>query len=730
MGSPLATSGVRDKLDRLHHQRPLTVLHVDDEPAFADLVSVYLEREGDGLDVITEHSPEAGLERLETGDIDCIVSDYDMPVTNGLAFLEAVREEYPDLPFILFTGKGSEEIASEAISAGVTDYLQKGEGTDQYTVLANRIENAVQQYHATREIERGFSAIETAREGIAFLDEDGLFLYTNPAYAEVYGYDREEMIGEHWELLYPEEYVSQAHHEILPAVPEEGTWSGENVHRRKDGTRIIVSHALTYSRDGTLLCLIRDITAEKETEQTLERERRQFENFVDAVENYAIFALDPDGYITSWNRGAKQLKGYDEDEIIGEHFSTFYPEAKTEAGYPAELLETALDAGSVEDTGWRVRKDGSEFWANVVITAVFDDDGQHQGFLKVTREMPRERASHQALEAENDFLERALDVLEDVFYALDSEGNIVRVADRAVEITGYSRDELRSMAPAELFSPGDRPRIRDEIEEALETGSAITEAELLTKDGRTIPFEFRKRRLTDSDGNVRLVGIGRDVSDLRRRERQLERQLDQFEHFGSVLSHDVRTPLNTAYGRLELARETGDDEHLTQAETALDRLDELIEDLANVMREGDLVGDLTAVETESCVRSVWASLATADATLTVETEGSIRADEKGLKRLLENLFKNALEHAGDGVHVTVGSLPDGFYIADDGPGIPEGERDRVFEAGYSTKANGSGFGMASVRQLVIAHGWEITATDGEAGGARFEITDVETSVGG
>ncbi len=729
MGSPLATSGVRDKLDKLNQQRPLTVLHVDDESAFADLVSVYLEREGDGIEVITETSPEAGLERLETEDIDCIVSDYDMPVTNGLEFLEAVREAYPDLPFILFTGKGSEEIASEAISAGVTDYLQKEGGTDQYTVLANRIENAVQQYHATQEIERGFSAIETAREGIAFLDDEGLFLYTNPAYAEVYGYDREEMIGEHWELLYPDEYVRQAHHEILPAVPEDGTWSGENIHHRKDGTRIIVSHALTYSRDGTLLCLIRDITAEKETEQTLERERQRFEKFVDAVEDYAIFALDPDGYITSWNRGAKQLKGYDEDEILGEHFSTFYPEEKTEEGYPAELLETALDAGSVEDTGWRVRKDGPEFWANVVITAVFNDDGQHQGFLKVTRDMTHQRTAHQALAAENDFLDRALDVLEDVFYALDSEGNIVRVTDRAVEITGYSRDELLSMAPADLFSPEDRPRIQDDIDGALETGSATTEAELLTKDGRTIPFEFRKRRLTDSDGNARLVGIGRDVSDLKRRERQLERQLDQFEHFGSVLSHDFRTPLNTAYGRLELAQETGDDEHLTQAEKPLDRLDELIEDLANVMREGELVGDVTAVAMEPCVRSVWESLETADATLTVETEGSIHADEKGLKRLLENLFKNALEHAGDGVHVTVGSLPDGFYIADDGPGVPDDDRERVFEAGYSTKENGSGFGMASVRQLVIAHGWEITATEGDDGGARFEITDVETSVG-
>jgi len=720
-----ATGDFREKLATLNHQRQLRVLHVDDEPDFADLVSIYLEREGDALEVITENSPEAGLERLETEDIDCIVSDYDMPRTNGLEFLDAVREKYPDIPFILFTGKGSEEIASEAISAGVTDYLQKKGGTDQYTVLANRIGNAVQQYHASQEVKRGFHAIETAREGIAFLDEAGTFHYVNPAYAETYGYDRQELVGEHWEILYPDEYVTQVSEEILPSVPVEGEWSGESIHLDKDGDRLVVNHALSYCSEGTLLCFIQDITEQKEMERALEQERQRFELFVDAVEDYAIFSLDTEGFITSWNRGAERLKGYDEDEIIGEHVSVFYPEEKVEEGYPEKLLETALDEGSAEDIGWRVRKDGSKFWANVLITAVFDDDGQHQGFLKVTREMTQEREAQQALEAEKDFLDRALDVLEDVFYVLDSEGYIVRVTDRAVAVTGYPRDELLSMLALDLFPPEERPQIQENIDETLETGSSTVEAHLLTEDGRTMPFEFRTRRVTDAEGTVVLVGIGRDISERKRRERQLERQLGQFEHFGSVLSHDLRTPLTTAQGRLELAQETGDEEHLRQAETALERLDDLIEDLSTAMREGELVGDITTVEMEDCLRSIWGSLQTDEATLTVEIEESIQANEDALKRLLENLFKNAMEHARDDVHVTVGPLTDGFYVEDNGPGIPESERERIFEAGYSTKENGSGFGMTSVRQLVIAHGWEITATEGEKGGARFEITDVD-----
>ncbi|PSP86376.1 hypothetical protein BRC78_07235 [Halobacteriales archaeon QH_8_68_33] len=132
----------------------ITVLHVDDDPDIADLAATFLEREDDRITVRTATDAEAGLSVLAEGDVDCVVSDFDMPATDGLGFLEAVREDYGDLPFILYTGKGSEEVASDAVSAGVTDYMQKETGTDQYAVLANRVVNAVGQYRAEQEAER------------------------------------------------------------------------------------------------------------------------------------------------------------------------------------------------------------------------------------------------------------------------------------------------------------------------------------------------------------------------------------------------------------------------------------------------------------------------------------------------------------------------------------------------------------------------------------------------
>ena len=223
---------------------------------------------------------------------------------------------------------------------------------------------------------------------------------------------------------------------------------------------------------------------------------------------------------------------------------------------------------------------------------------------------------------------------------------------------------------------------------------------------------------------------------------QLQRERDRLEEFASVVSHDLRNPLQAASGRADLLAETVESEHVEPLERALSRMEVLIDDLLTLAREGMQVEEMADVDIAALAAEAWETADTATATLRVEAEELlVRADESRLRQLLENLFRNSVEHSstgsrtksddsvehgGDDVTVTVGALPErrGFYVADDGPGIPAEEREAVFDPGFTTSESGTGFGLSIVKQVAEAHGWSISATDADGGGARFEITSV------
>ncbi|MXV64041.1 PAS domain S-box protein [Natronorubrum sp. JWXQ-INN-674] len=190
---------------------------------------------------------------------------------------------------------------------------------------------------------------------------------------------------------------------------------------------------------GGRIELYYDITDRKRSEGVLRETEERFRSLADAVEEYAIFRLDADGDVISWNEGAREIKGYDAEAILGEHFSTFYTSSDRAAGVPERNLERATANGSVEDEGWRVRNDGTRFWANVTITAVFDDDGTHRGYLKVTRDMTDRYEREQELESE---LQRIFGRISDAFYALDEDCRFTHVNDRAEQILGLEREEV------------------------------------------------------------------------------------------------------------------------------------------------------------------------------------------------------------------------------------------------------------------------------------------------
>ncbi|NGM68498.1 response regulator [Natronolimnobius sp. AArcel1] len=232
----------------------------------------------------------------------------------------------------------------------------------------------------------------------------------------------------------------------------------------------------------------------------------------------------------------------------------------------------------------------------------------------------------------------------------------------------------------------------------------------------------------DENGEIKgLFGATKRITDRKRYQQELERQNDRLEEFTGIVSHDLRNPLNVAQGHLEQARLDCDSEHLAAVAQSHDRMETLIENLLTIAREGEAVTEFETLRLAALADACWATVKTDEAELRLESDTMLRANRNRVKQLLENLLCNAVAHSSGDVTVTVGAIDGGpdFYVADDGPGIPEAERERVLERGYSTATDGTGFGLSIVMQIVEAHGWKLTITESDDGGARFEITGVD-----
>ncbi|WP_049919731.1 hybrid sensor histidine kinase/response regulator [Haloarcula vallismortis] len=410
-----------------------------------------------------------------------------------------------------------------------------------------------------------------------------------------------------------------------------------------------------------------------------------------------------------------------------------------------------VSAGESTELEFRItRPDGEQRWVRATAQPIVED-GTVARIVGASRDITEQKRRESERAAELDSPDTPVDAVPDLFYALDENGNLVRWNDALAAATGHEDADLASMALTALFAPADRESVRQGIETAFATGETAFEADLLTADGTAAPYEFTGGRITTADGSaLGVAGIGRNTAPRDSHQQALERQNERLEEFVSVVSHDLRNPLDVARGQLELARRDHDSEHLDAVKRSHDRIGQLIEDLLTLAQNGEAALDSEPVPLQTVVEQCWQTVETDDATLELRTSAVIRADPSRLRQLFENLIRNSVEHsqtphtdrqdgtdeqrvitprsqsqgAASDLTLTVGELADGFYVADDGVGIPADERENVFESGYSL-VSGSGFGLRIVDEIVDTHGWSITVAESDAGGARFEITGVE-----
>ncbi len=780
----------------------IAVLHVDDDPEFTALTAAALERRDARFDVETATSAEEGLELVEDSPPDCIVSDYDMPGMDGLAFLETVRAEHPELPFLLFTSDGTETVASDAISAGVTDYLQKQTEIGQYDRLANRVENAV----ATRRAEQRASSrsrelrqvLETVTAAVVRVDGDGRVVFANDRAATMFdiepggdwdgdpaevsdagitsgrestpGPDIAELCGGDGEADGGPDAETVLRRVLDSGDPVEGVRC--KLSRPNGVERTIEMHGRPLrAEDGTVegaVFSVDNVTAAVQRRQALDRQEKLVEYSPDF-----LTVLSKSGVVEYQSPTPDGPSGFDPPDLTGH--------APVERVHPEEQQRVvdAFESVRTGDTGKTIRvecrietADGEYRWFENRATNYLGHEPV-DGILVASRDVTDRKQLEQSLaeyastvtqlqgatqrlmdttdrddvaDITVDALEQALEFdIAGIWLCNDDETRLEPVA-----VTENGRDTVEGELPTysartaslswEAFESQQSRLIQDMDEYAnRHNPETVIRSELIVPLGRhglfnigsttRAAFDERDRHRVELWANMVESALTRvqQLDRLRTREEELQRERDRLDEFAGFVSHDLRSPLSVATGRLELLAEDCASPHLPSIERALRRMDQLIEDVLELARQGATVGATVPVDLGELLTQCWRNVDTATAELAVQGAGTVSADRSRLASAVENLLRNAVEHGGESVVVTVGMLKNetGFYLADDGTGIPDGERDQIFESGYSTTNGGTGLGLAIVRQIVEAHGWEIRVRESADGGTRFEISGVE-----
>jgi len=573
----------------------INVLHVDDEPDFASLTAALLERESERFVVHAETDPRRALDAVREADFDCVVSDHDMPGMTGIELLRAIRAEWPDLPFVLFTGKGSEEVASDAVSAGVTEYLQKERGTDQYTVLANRIANVVERYRSQRAAERQKRRLETLVSNLPGV----VYRCVNDP-----GWPMEDVMGEcetltgHLAGDFEAGDVSWGADVIHPADREE-VWAAvqaalergdpfECTYRIRTAageTKWVWERGRRVERDDgeeTLEGFITDVTESK-------RRARRFEAVFDNTYQF-MGLVDPDGTIIEANQPALSFAGVEREDVVGRPL------------WEGPWFRASEDARRAAREGVETARDGEAFRAEIVargaerdavvdfsVRPVTDEDGEVTLLVPEGRDISALKERERALREHERRFEAIFDDPNLLVALLDTDGTTRTVNGTALDYVNATHEDVtgRPFWETPWWSDGYESAVEEWVADAAAGEYVEYEADHPRGDGGTATVQGSFRPVTDADGAV--VGIvvsAKDITERRRREREAERRNAHARAVESAVSDDLRRAVAAAREHLTAARD-GDPTRIEDALDAVERVEERRAALEASLRNGD-----------------------------------------------------------------------------------------------------------------------------------------------
>ena len=754
-----------------------TIVVVDDAAEVRALVRTRLKLSGK-FDVVGEGANGAeAIDSVREHRPTMLLLDVSMPGMDGLEALPLVLETAPGTCVVMYSGFQEQDLADRARDLGAAAFLQKDTSLDTLAddllaVLADSPVEAAAPDPASatgsdpndadhtmlrEHLERFREVFEDAAIGMATMTLAGQIVRANGALADLLERPIGELVGApyagftdgHGEL------VADALSEILGGetrvVQFEHDVSDASLPRPVVATLAPVLDS--RARPLYLFLQVQDVSGQRGAEEQLRRSEVRFRLLVEKVEDYAIFMLSPEGLVESWNSGAQRIKGYTEKEIVGQHFRVFYPPAEQEARHPEEELVLALRDGHYEEEGWRVRKDGSRFWANVVISAVHDPDGRHIGFAKVTRDITRRREQEEALRRSEERFRLLVETVGDyAIFMLDPDGRVASWNAGAQASKGYSAEEIigqhfRVFYPPELQASG---HPEHELEIAMREGRYEEEGWRVRKDGSRFWANVIITAVHDEHGrHLGYAKVTRDTSErramLEEREQaavalaeanaQLAQAVEDQAHFLAVTAHELRTPVGVLGGTADTLvahwADLDDDERrelLEGMSSSAVRLRRLLADLltASRLQASVLELELGPVDIGLLVGAAATTARRTHPTAEIVAEAEpglvVEGDADRLAQAVDNLIANALRHGAPPVRVAARAFGATVEITveDSGAGVPEEMRGRLFDRFATGQApGGTGLGLYIVRQLARSHDGDATyrlpSADGEKG---------------
>ncbi|MGE5641035.1 MAG: PAS domain S-box protein [Clostridia bacterium] len=474
-----------------------------------------------------------------------------------------------------------------------------------------------------------------------------------------------------------------------------------------------------------------------------------FQIMAEQVRDYAVFLLDPEGHVMSWSAGAQLIKGYAPKEIIGKHFSVFYPPEAVAAQWPQHDLKLATREGRFEDEGWRLRKDGTRFWANVVITALRDEEGHLVAFSKITRDLTERRRHEEDLRhSEERFRLLVEGVVDYAVYMLAPDGIVTSWNAGAERMKGYRRDEIIGRHYSNFFIPEEVAEGKpwEELATARREGRAEVEGWRVRKDGTRFWARIVVTALRDARGTLR--GFAKVTQDLtqRRHIQELEAAAKQLNEFIALLAHEIRNPLAPLQTALAVMRDAGAEEAIQERMRAVierqaKRLARIAEDMADVSRvtRGALAIEKKPVRINDVIQ---ASVEVASPLIQerqhalevdVAEDVAVDGDHERLVQVFGNLLNNAAKYTAPGGRIRVRSAVKDdrveVSVSDTGRGISAEELPTIFRmfvqgrTALERVSGGMGVGLALAKSVVELHGGTIEArSTGEGQGAEFVVT--------